>query len=93
MIVNYNSSVINKFGASIIDDARVVIYNHHMFIIQATGLSLDYFFLPKYEFPYKTFFPSLMFAGKAWPYPKVEHLKGGKVLHSGKYWPYPQTLD
>jgi hypothetical protein len=40
-IVNYDSNVINKFGASLSDDARVVIYNHHMFIVQATGNSKD----------------------------------------------------
>jgi hypothetical protein len=38
LIVNYNSSVISKFGATLTDDARVIIYNHHMFIVQATGL-------------------------------------------------------
>jgi hypothetical protein len=36
-IVNYDSRVINKFGASLTDDARVIIYDHHMFIVQATG--------------------------------------------------------
>jgi hypothetical protein len=36
-IVNYNSSTINKLGASLPDDARVVIYNDHMFMVQATG--------------------------------------------------------
>ncbi len=35
LIVNYNSSVIR---ASLTDDARVIIYNHHMFIVQATDL-------------------------------------------------------
>ncbi len=35
-IVNYNSSVINKFGASLTGDARVIIYDRHMFIVQAT---------------------------------------------------------
>ena len=35
-IVNYNSSIINKLGASLTDDARVIIYNCHMFIVQAT---------------------------------------------------------
>jgi hypothetical protein len=38
-IVNYDSSFINKFGASLTDDARVVIYDRHMFIVQATGVS------------------------------------------------------
>ena len=36
VIVNYNSSIINKFGASLIDDARVIIYDCHMFIVQET---------------------------------------------------------
>ncbi len=41
-IVNDNSSIVNKFGASLIDADRVIIYNHHMFIVQATG---PYFFV------------------------------------------------
>jgi hypothetical protein len=36
-IVNYDSSIVNKFGASLTDDARVIIYDRHMFIVQATG--------------------------------------------------------
>jgi hypothetical protein len=36
MIVNDNSRDINKLEASLTDDARVVIYNRHMFIVQAT---------------------------------------------------------
>jgi hypothetical protein len=36
MIVNDDSSIINKLETSLTDDARVVIYNHHMFIVQAT---------------------------------------------------------
>jgi hypothetical protein len=36
-IVNDVSRVVNKFEASLTDDARVVIYDHHhMFIVQAT---------------------------------------------------------
>jgi hypothetical protein len=35
-IVNDDSSIINKFEASLTDAARVVIYNHHRFIVQAT---------------------------------------------------------
>jgi hypothetical protein len=35
--VNEDSSVINKLGASLTDDARVVVYDRHMFIVQATG--------------------------------------------------------
>jgi hypothetical protein len=37
-IVNDDSRVINKLEASLIDDARVVIYDRHMFIVQATGV-------------------------------------------------------
>jgi hypothetical protein len=33
--------VINKLEASLIDDARVVIYNRHMFIVHATDLSVN----------------------------------------------------
>ncbi len=35
-IINDDSRVINKLEASLTDDARVVIYNRHMFIVQAT---------------------------------------------------------
>ncbi len=37
MIVNFDSTVVNKFGASLTDDTRDVIYDCHMFIVQATG--------------------------------------------------------
>jgi hypothetical protein len=36
MIVNDDSSIINQLGASLVDDARVIIYERHMFIVQAT---------------------------------------------------------
>ncbi len=35
MIVNDDSRVINKLETSLTDDARVLIYNCHMFIVQA----------------------------------------------------------
>ncbi len=35
-IVNYDSRVINKFWISLTDDARVVIYDRHMFLVEAT---------------------------------------------------------
>jgi hypothetical protein len=44
-IVNYDSSVVNKFGASLTDDARVVIYDCHMFIVQATGANVMRLFI------------------------------------------------
>jgi hypothetical protein len=36
MIVNDDSRVINKLEASLTDDARGVIYDRHMFIVQAS---------------------------------------------------------
>ncbi len=36
-IVNDDSRVVNKLEASLTDNARVIIYNRHMFIVQATG--------------------------------------------------------
>jgi hypothetical protein len=36
MILNYDSSVISKWSFKLIDDASVVIYDHNMFIIEAT---------------------------------------------------------
>jgi hypothetical protein len=36
-IVNDNSRVVNKLETSLTDDTRVVIYDHDMFIVQATG--------------------------------------------------------
>jgi hypothetical protein len=39
MIVNDDSRVVNKLVAWLTDDARVIIYDHHMFIVQATGFS------------------------------------------------------
>jgi len=38
MIVNDDSSVTGKKSSKLIDNARVVIYIHKMFIIQATGV-------------------------------------------------------
>jgi hypothetical protein len=37
-IVNDNSSVVSEQSFWLIDDARGVIYDHRMFIIQATGV-------------------------------------------------------
>jgi hypothetical protein len=46
-IVNDDSSIINKLETSLIDNARVIIYNRHMFIVQATGAEFTtlYFFV------------------------------------------------
>jgi hypothetical protein len=38
MIVNDYSSIINKLETSLIDEAIVIIYDHHMFIAQVTGV-------------------------------------------------------
>ncbi len=40
-IVNYDFSIINKFTASLNDNARVIIYDCHMFIVQATGFVMS----------------------------------------------------
>ncbi len=38
-IVNYDSSIVNKFAASLTDDSRVVIYDRHMLKVQATDFN------------------------------------------------------
>ncbi len=38
MIVNDYSSIINKLETSLIDEVIVIIYDHHMFIAQVTGV-------------------------------------------------------
>ncbi len=35
-IVNDDSSIVNKFEASLTDHARVIIYDRHMLIVRAT---------------------------------------------------------
>jgi hypothetical protein len=42
-IVNDNSRVVNKLEASLTGDARFVIYDRHMFIVQATGVVKPFF--------------------------------------------------
>jgi hypothetical protein len=37
MLINYTSSIVNKLEALLTDDTRVVIYDRHVFIVQATG--------------------------------------------------------
>jgi hypothetical protein len=39
MMVNDDSRIINKLETSLTNDARVVIYDHHMFMVQATGVA------------------------------------------------------
>ncbi len=38
MIVDDDFRVVNNLEASLTDDAKVVVYNRHMFIVQATGV-------------------------------------------------------
>jgi hypothetical protein len=75
-IINYASSGVNKFRASLNGDARVIIYDSHMFIVQAPGVNvmklLFHVFVAwqnKLEcLPWQTLLniiPSLIFAGKA----------------------------
>jgi hypothetical protein len=42
MIVNDDSRVVNKLETSLTDDARVIIYDRPMFIVQATVLGLRF---------------------------------------------------
>jgi hypothetical protein len=39
-IVNDDSRVVNKLEAALTDNARVIIYDRQMFIVQATGLAV-----------------------------------------------------
>jgi hypothetical protein len=50
MIVNYVSRVVNKLEALLTDNTRVIIYDRHVLIVQATdfafhGLFTQYFIL------------------------------------------------
>ncbi len=47
-IVNDDSSIVNKLETSLSDDARVVIYGRHMFIVQATDVSPIYIKLMRF---------------------------------------------
>jgi len=47
-IVNGGSGVINKLEASLTDNATVIIYDRHMFIVQATGGCTGSGFLNRY---------------------------------------------
>ncbi len=42
-IINYTSKVINKLEALLTDNARVVIYDPHVFIVQASGIVVNYY--------------------------------------------------
>jgi hypothetical protein len=42
MVVNDDSSLINKLETSLFDDARVVNYDRRMFIVQATDCQLKF---------------------------------------------------
>jgi hypothetical protein len=61
-IENYASSGINRLKASLNDNARFVIYNRHMFIVQATGMCYKTFYNGNSLKSY--FYPCLIFSGK-----------------------------
>jgi hypothetical protein len=42
-IINYASCIVIKLKALLTDDARVIIYDHHVFIVQATGFDTIFF--------------------------------------------------
>ncbi len=70
MIVNDGSRVVNKLEASLTDDARVIIYDCHMFIVQATSFIWTNIILrldsdgqtikPEFVFPMRLFKKLLM---------------------------------
>ncbi len=43
-IVNDNARIVNKLDASLTDESRVIIYDRHMFIVQAKNLSIEQVF-------------------------------------------------
>jgi hypothetical protein len=45
-IVNDDSSIVSKGSLKLIDDPRVIIYDHNKFIIKATGVSIIKLFFP-----------------------------------------------
>jgi hypothetical protein len=46
--IDDDSSTVNTFGGSLTDAARVIIYDHHMFIVQVTGGSIS--LLKKFDY-------------------------------------------
>jgi hypothetical protein len=44
-IVNDDARIIKKLDASLTDDARVIIYDRHVFIVKATGLTAKEYIL------------------------------------------------
>jgi hypothetical protein len=50
-IVNDDSRFINKLETSLNDDARVVIYDRHMFIVQAIGINFTNQFVKSAKVP------------------------------------------
>jgi hypothetical protein len=65
-IVYDDSSTINKFEASLTDDARVVIYDHHVFIVQAIGANRTFTRAKATDYGRKRFYsggPSEIFVG------------------------------
>ena len=41
-IINDNTSIVNMLETSLSDDDRVIIYDHHMIIVQATDLEVQF---------------------------------------------------
>jgi hypothetical protein len=46
MFINYASSIVNNIEALFTGDARVIIYNRQVFIVQATGPNVINFLHP-----------------------------------------------
>jgi hypothetical protein len=54
MIVNYASSIVNKLKALLTDDAKVVIYNCPVFMVQTTVASAGHRYIFKILFSEKS---------------------------------------
>jgi hypothetical protein len=67
-IVKDDSSIVSKWSSKLIDNARVIIYDHHMFIVQATNVKTFTLLLLKNKLERlplaSTSYPSLLFVSK-----------------------------
>ncbi len=62
-IVNDDSRVVNKLEASLTEDARVIIYDHHMFIVQATAQRYTAWWYEQYEINWDTQYEQMCYVG------------------------------
>jgi hypothetical protein len=63
-IVNYASSIVNRLKALLTDDARVVIYDRHVFILKATE-GYHYYFQQKFVI-HESAFTQMLLGSMSW---------------------------